>query len=195
MATRVNVTSVEAIESFRANLIVYLSKARPTLEEVSAEVMRTRIWVQCNQRTHWEGVAKKRARDLEEAKAALFSAKMSNLREVSAAEQMAVTKAKRAAEEADEKLRVLRRWDRDFDNSTEPIARQLEKLQAVLNDDLVKAVAYLTQALKTLESYAGMIAPSIDAATGKPVEPKPAEGIAATTESADATAAHEGGNS
>jgi hypothetical protein len=194
MATRVNVTSVEAIESFRTSLILYLNKARPTLEEVSAEVMRTRVWVQCNQRTHWEGVAKKRARDLEEAKAALFSAKMSNLREVSSAEQLAMTKAKRAAEEAEGKLRILKRWDRDFDNSTEPIARQLEKLQAVLNDDLVRAVAYLTQALNTLEAYAGMVAPSIDAATGQPVEPKPAEGVAAASESADA-AAHEGGKS
>ena len=34
MPQRAHVTSLSAIEAFRANLIVYLSKARPTLEEV-----------------------------------------------------------------------------------------------------------------------------------------------------------------
>ncbi len=168
MATRVNVTSVEAIESFRTSLIIYLSKARPTLDEVSSEVGRTRTWVQYTQRSHWDGIAKQKARNLEEAQAALFSAKMSNLREVSTAEQMAVVKARRAAEEVEMKLRVLKRWDRDFDSSTEPINRQLEKLQAILNDDLVKAVAYLTQTLTTLHAYAGMVAPSMDAPAGEP---------------------------
>jgi hypothetical protein len=194
MATRVNVTSVEAIEAFRTSLILYLSKARPTLEEVAAEVTRTRVWVQFTQRTHWDGIAKKRARALEEANAALFSAKMSNLREVSSAEQMAVTKAKRGVEEAEMKLRVLRRWDRDFDNQTEPIGRQLEKLQAVLSDDLVKALAYLTQTVNTLQSYAGMVAPSLEV----PAAPPTGEAQAANdgaTESLENPAAREGGQS
>ena len=43
MAERAQVTSVEAIESFRASLIVFLSKVRPTLEEVSDEVMRAAV--------------------------------------------------------------------------------------------------------------------------------------------------------
>ncbi len=42
MPERAHVTSVDALESFRANLIIYLSKARPTLEEVSADVQRMR---------------------------------------------------------------------------------------------------------------------------------------------------------
>jgi len=188
MATRVNVTSVEAIELFRASLIVYLSKARPTLDEVAAEVGRTRTWVQYTQRTHWDGIAKQRARVLEEAKAALFSAKMSNLQEVTSAEQMAITRAKRAADEVEMKLRVLKRWDRDFDNQTEPIGRQLEKLQSILNDDLVKAVAYLTQTLNTLQAYAGIMAPSLEASAG---EAKTAESPAATND----PAAGEGGES
>ena len=35
MAERAHVTSVEAIEAFRANLIAYLGKARPLLEDAS----------------------------------------------------------------------------------------------------------------------------------------------------------------
>jgi chromosome segregation ATPase len=183
MATRANITSVEAIESFRANLIVYLSKAKPALEEVSAEIVRTRIWLQGPQRTHWEGVVKKLARELEEAKAALFSSKISNLREVSSAEQLAVTKAKRKMDEADSKLRILRRWDRDFDNQVEPMTRKLEKMQVVLTDDLEKAVTHLAQTINTLDAYARIIAPSLEGGPGASGEVKPA-----ATSDPDATA-------
>ena len=45
MPERAHVTSVDALELFRSQLIVYLSKARPALDEVSAEVVRTRVWL------------------------------------------------------------------------------------------------------------------------------------------------------
>ena len=54
MAEHAQVTSVEAIESFRASLLVFLSKVRPTLEEVSDEVLRLQFWLQNDQRRHWE---------------------------------------------------------------------------------------------------------------------------------------------
>jgi hypothetical protein len=184
MATRSNVTSVEAIENFRASLILYQAKARATLEEVSAEITRTRNWVAGTQRTHWDGVANRRKRTLEEAQAALFSSKMSTIRKVTAAEQLAVAKAKRAVEEAENKLRVIKRWDRDYDNQTGPPTRQMEKLQSVLSDDLTRAIAYLTQTVATLNEYAGMIAPSLDAAPTAPTGEQPADENGATSEPA-----------
>jgi hypothetical protein len=176
MALRANITSIEAIESFRAHLIIYLSKAKPALEEVSAEIVRTRVWLQNNQRLHWEEVFKKRARQLEEAKAALFSSKMSTLHKVTAAEQLAVTKAKRALDEAESKLRTIRRWEREYENQVEPMSRKLEKMQVVLTDDLEKAVAFLAQTVQTLDAYA-RIAPSID--------PQGAPGASSSAETAE----------
>jgi hypothetical protein len=171
MAIRANITSVEAIESFRAALILYLSKAGPALEEVSSEIVRTRVWLEGSQRVHWEGVYKKRARELEEAKAAVFASKLSSLREVSSAEQLALTKAKRRLEEAEEKLRVIRRWNRDFENRVEPPSRKLEKMHTVLADDLAKAVIYLGQAINTLDAYAGIAAPSLETRSGEQNRP------------------------
>jgi len=85
---------------------------------------------------------------------------MSNMREASAAEQAALTKAKRAFDEAEAKLRVIKQWDRDYENHTAPLVKQMEKLQTLLSGDLPIAVAYLTQMLDTLEAYASMAAPS-----------------------------------
>lgn len=153
MATRAKITSVEALESFRSNLIVYLSKARPTLDEVSDEVIRARVWLESDRRVHWEGQVRRLGQKLQDAQQAVFSAELSNLREVSAAERMAVQRAKRALEEAQAKLALVKKWNRNFANEVMPIAKQLEKLQAVFTTNLPEAIAYLGQAVRTLESY------------------------------------------
>jgi hypothetical protein len=103
---------------------------------------------------------------LDEAQQALFSSKLSSFRETSAAEQMAVQRTKRAVEEAERKLRVLKQWSRVFDNRVDPLVKQMEKLHTVLAHDMVQAVAYLAQAVNTLDAYAEVAPPaSVPAAT------------------------------
>lgn len=157
MPDRANVTSVDALKSFRANLIVYQAKARPTLEEVNSEVVRTRVWLETDQRARWEAEVRRRKKRLEEAQQAVFSANMSTLRKVTVAEQLAVQKAKHALEEAEAKLKILKQWNREFDTRVAPLVKQLEKLHTVLSNDIPKAVAYLTQSANTLEEYAGIV--------------------------------------
>ncbi len=154
MAQRAQVTSAEAIEEFRSNVVIYLSKARPALEEVTADVMRVRIWLEEEQRTHWENQMRRRMRELEQAQAALFSARLGNLTQVTAAHQFAVQKAKRAVVEAEEKLKLIKRWRRDFDSRVQPLLKQTEKLHTVFTNDMVKALAYLAQVINTLAAYA-----------------------------------------
>ena len=153
MATSAKVTSVEALESFRTSLIVYLSKARPTLDEVSDEVIRVRGWLEGDRRVHWEGQVRRARQKLLDAQQAVFSAELSNLREVSTAERMAMQRAKRALEEAEAKLTLVKKWSRNFANDVMPIARQLEKLQSVFATNLPEAIAYLGQTVRTLEDY------------------------------------------
>ena len=165
MPERAHVTSVDALEFFRSTLLVYLSKARPTLDEVSAEVVRMRSWLEDEQRVHWENEMRRRRREFDEAQQALFSSKLSSFRETSAAEQMAVHRTKRALEAAEAKLKVVRQWDRVFDNRVGALVKQMEKLHTVLAHDMVQAVAFLTQAIQTLDAYARIAPP---AATGAP---------------------------
>lgn len=168
MSLRANITSVDAIKSFRASLVVYASKARPTLEEVSSDIVRTRVWLETEQRVHWEAEVRRRTRKLEEAQQALFSSRLSNMREASAAELMAVTRAKNALEEAEGKLKTLKRWNREYDSRTEPLARQLEKMHTILAHDMPMAIAYLTKTLETLDAYANITPPSVPAGLGEP---------------------------
>lgn len=153
MPTRANVTSVEALESFRTNLIIYLSKARPALEEVSDHVLRTRGWLEADRRIFWERELRKRTQKLQDAQQAVFSAELASLREVSSAERVAVQKAKRAVDQAEEKLRTVKKWNRQFSSQVEPLARQLEKLQTVLVSNLPQAIDYLREAVMSLDAY------------------------------------------
>jgi hypothetical protein len=172
MAERAQVTSVEAVDAFRADLIVFMSKARAVLEEASDEVLRTRLWVQNDQRRIWENEIRLRYRKLEEARAELFSAQLSKFHESTALCLMAAQRAERSHREAEAKIAVLKKWDRDLENRTDPLVKQVTQFHSFLTTEMKRAVAYLDQAVKALEAYAGV--PTPGAATAATAETKPA---------------------
>ena len=154
MADHAQVTSIDALESFRGSLILFLSKARPTLEEVSDDVLRTKLWIQNDRRLHWTAELRRRTREFEQARQELFSARLSDLREPTAAQQLTVTRAQRAVREAEDKLRLLKRWSREFENQTDPLVKLVDHLHTFLTSDMAHAVAHLAQVLTTLDAYA-----------------------------------------
>jgi hypothetical protein len=154
MAEQAKVTSVDAIEAFRSNLIVFLSKARPTLEEISGDVLRTRQWLENDQRSHWDKEMRIRHRDLEQAQGELFSARLSRLQQPTAAQYMAVRRAQDAVREAEEKQKLLKKWKRELENRTEPMVKLVDQLHGFLNSEMLKAVEYLGEVVGTLQAYA-----------------------------------------
>jgi hypothetical protein len=147
------ITSTEAIEFFRARLVLFVTKASCAVNEVLSEINRTRYWLENDQRMHWDREHRKRAKILEQAEQELMSAKISGLRQTTSMQQAAVIKAKRALAEAEEKKRAVKKWNRDFDSAADPMAKKLETLRGYLEHDLPKAVALLDQIQKTLDSY------------------------------------------
>lgn len=187
MPEKAKITSVDALEAFRANLVVYLSKARPALEEVSSDVMRIRLWLQDDRTDYWQGQVKKRQRALEQAQQALFSARMSNLNEGTSSAQFDLHRAKRAFEEAADKLKKVKAWDKKFEGLANPWLRQMEKLHGVLSHDMPLAIAHLSEMIRLLSDYAdlrpsGGAAPAPIPATGADT------GVVSSETSADAPA-------
>jgi hypothetical protein len=154
MSEGAHVTSLDALEAFRAALIVYLAKSRAVLEEVSDEKQRLRAWLQSDRIAHWDRECRLRQRKLQEAEQELFSAKLAGIRTESAAQLLAVERAKRSLREVEEKQMAVRRWNREFENRAEPLTKQIEQLQTFLQTDLSKAIADLGGVLTTLEAYA-----------------------------------------
>ena len=171
MPERAKVTSLEAIEDFRAKLIVYRDKATRVLDEVSDEVTRVRLWLETDRPAHWQNQIKKRTRELELAQQELFSAQLSGLRDASYAQQAAVQKCRRAIRDAEDRVKLVKQWERQFDQRVQTPARQVEKLRHNLSHDLGQAVLWLNEATKTLTEYAELAPPgSSAAASPAPIE-------------------------
>jgi hypothetical protein len=175
MAERSHVTSFEAIESFRADLIVYLSKARPTVEEVSNELVRMRVWLETDQRNHWVKEIRLLGRQLEQAQQELFAARLSKLQNASAVQEMAVQRLRRNLREAEEKQETTRKWSRALEDRTDPLVKEVESLHSFLRIDMARAVANLEQVIKSLEAYAAITpagpAPAGAAGASGPAQP------------------------
>lgn len=184
MADQAHVTSVEAIDLFRASLLVYVSKVKPLLEDACDEVSRTRQWLQSEQRMNCENLVRRRTKEFEAAQQALFSAGVANLRDPGMAERAAMQRAKRALTEAEDKLKRVKRWGLEFDNSAGPMVKQFENLRTLMANDLPKAVAYLSQVVQTLDAYAN-VAPSSALRPSMPTEAGSETGAPSTAETLD----------
>jgi hypothetical protein len=153
MSSQAQISSVEALESFRSDLIVYLGQMRPVIDEVGGELLRLKFWLQVEQRQFWETQARLRRRRLEEAQAELFNARMSTIQSSTLLQNLAVQKFQRAVQEAEQKLVRLKKWDRELENLADPLVKQVEQLQGFLASDMAKAVAYLNQVSQALAAY------------------------------------------
>ncbi|HYG22986.1 MAG TPA: hypothetical protein VEH04_09405 [Verrucomicrobiae bacterium] len=175
MAERAQVTSVEAIDKFRAHLIVYATKTRALVEEVSGEVSRTRQWIQGDQRKNWSDELRRRRKKLDAAMSELSSARLSLMDEATAGQQMAVRRARDSVQEAENKLSLLKKWDRELEHIAEPLVRQTNGLQHVLNNDLPRAVAHLEQISRALAAYRDVVSGTNAVAPAAQSEPSDGE--------------------
>ena len=153
MDRQAKVTSVEALGAFRSSLVIYLTSVGNALDEVRDEVRRTRVWIQQDQRTHWSGQHKRTRKQLEQAESELFTSRLSAMTSHSAARQMAVTRLRRKVREIEEKLGVLKKWTRNYDNLVDPLVKKLDGLQHLLTHEMPKAVSTLVQSEQALDAY------------------------------------------
>ena len=179
MADRARVTSIEAIEAFRNRLVLFRDRAARILDEVSEHLLRTRNWLEndCPELHHQE--LRRLRRQLEQKQQELFSARLSPFQETAPAEQAAIHRLRRAIEDLEQKLRRVRSWQQQFEPRIQTQARQIEKLRHHLDQDLGRALNFLTEALRSLAAYAELhpappaAAPSEPAATTTTPEPPP----------------------
>lgn len=153
MADQARISNLDALESFRSALIVFISKTRQSLDMAQDAVKKTRGWLQTEQPAFWSAQIRSRQKKLDQANAELMSARMSEFVEAPAAQQMAVRKAKAALEEAQAKLERTKTWARDYDRAVDPMSRKLDGLRDFIENDLTLATAHLVEIQKILDAY------------------------------------------
>ncbi|MEI7910623.1 MAG: hypothetical protein WCK77_13385 [Verrucomicrobiota bacterium] len=154
MSNQARISSIDALEAFRAELIHYIEKARVALEDMTGEARRTRTWLDVDRSQHWAGQLKRLTKLLHQAEEELYSANLSNPLAANALQKMAVVRVRRKLDEAEAKMRVIKHWRQIYDNRTSPLLRQLEPMFFRVGQQLPKAVHSLGETIKTLQAYA-----------------------------------------
>ncbi|HUB68270.1 MAG TPA: hypothetical protein VL981_12360 [Candidatus Methylacidiphilales bacterium] len=154
MAIQARVTSTDALEMFRAKLVIFMGKARVTLDDVTDEVRRTRVWLQHDQPMRWEGEIRRRTKILDQAMHELRNAQFAGQEAAIQTRQAAVNRAKQGLAEAEDKLRRIKKWNQNYDNISDPIVRRLDGFRGFVTDELPKGAAHLRNIQKALEAYA-----------------------------------------
>ena len=162
MAEQAKVASIDAIDSFRGRLIIFMENATRALDEIDRELRNTKNWLEGSALNKWLLEKKRREQKLYAAEQELTTARLSVLKETETLQQMAVRKARRSLEEAEQKVRVIKRWTREYEQSVYPLARHLQQLRHHINQKLPISVAKLAEIVKTLDAYSdiGRSAPS-----------------------------------
>jgi hypothetical protein len=154
MSDQVSISSIDALEAFRADLIQYIAKARVALEDMEGDVRRTQTWLDTDRAQHWAGQVKLWVKKLDQAEQELYSANLTNPKASNAFQKMNVHKAKRNLEEAEAKLRLVKHWRQTFENRATPLLRQLDPMFFLVGQQLPKGVVSLGEAIKSLQAYA-----------------------------------------
>jgi len=153
MANQAKVTSIDALERFRANLIIFRTKARRALDTAIDECRRTGVWLQQDRRMHWEGEIRRRRKVLEQAEADLYSARLTGMQESAAVKRAAVNKARHALEEAETRLKNVKRWNQRFGTEADQLLKRLEPLRQIVDHDMPDGISFLVEAQKSLQAY------------------------------------------
>ena len=163
MSRGANVTSIAALRQFRVAYAEFGGVIQAALGEAQATMQRARWTIEHDQPAHWEQQRRKRQRKLEEMQSELFRAETtpSDMRVSCTTERRNVERARRGVEEAEEKLRNLKRWRPILEREHSLFKGQCAKLAGAVESDLPRALAILERMTTSLELYVKLAADEV----------------------------------
>jgi hypothetical protein len=154
------VESIDALKFFRIALLKFAEVVVGALNHAESEVDRTLIWLEGEQKAHWQGQIRKRTELVNKARQAVNDKKLYKTfdgRPQSAVEEeQALAVAIRRLEEANIKYENVVRHTRRLHKESLLFKGQLQRLGTLLQTDLPMAVARLDEMVKTLEAYVSL---------------------------------------
>jgi hypothetical protein len=168
MPTQARVSSVDALDTFRSSLILYIERARHVLDDLQHDVVRTRDWLEHDRQTHWKKQVRLRGHELAQAEQELLTAKFSEHSEAVRDRRQNVDRARTRLSDAENALQRTQRWFRQFDHELDPRVRTTRPLRQMLDHELIKAVALLADTISTLAAYADLAPGRAGNSAGQP---------------------------
>lgn len=160
MAEGARVESIESIRAFRVALIKFAETASVAVDDAEADLTRTLMWLETEQRTYWQNEIRKRAELVERAKEAVRMKKVfkdSSGRTASAVdEEKALALAQRRLAEALGKLEAVKKWTGRLRKEILNYKGLVQRLVTSLQTDVPMGVAQLDQISALLNQYVSL---------------------------------------
>jgi hypothetical protein len=157
-----HISSPEVIRRFRTQFIFFNNECKKELEGVRADVNRVLNWLQGEQTGYWKAELRKREEEAENAKRAYtFVAYTTGplKKDHPEDERRAMLKAKRRKEEAEEKLKVVKKWTLAINQEVMKNLKPCEVLSSRLSSITPKVIHRLDQMMDNLDIYLASTSP------------------------------------
>ena len=155
------VTSIEALQDFRADLCTFAGQAQECLSAVQMAAQRTLDWME-EQAKYWQREVRRWDDAVAQARTELARRKMIRIgdRAPDCTEQEKILRAARLRlEEAGDKLATTRRWLPAFRRALDEYHGPARQLAGFLEGEQPRALALLQQKIDSLEEYVRLSAP------------------------------------
>lgn len=161
MSQFARVISIDILRDFKAALTEFAEQAGVALSEAQSDVQRTIFWLQHEQQAHWQREIKKRNEKLAQAKAELNKKQIAtnDVRTSAVLERKMVTAAQNRLDEAEEKLRRVKKWSQLLEREFLLFKAQCQQVSGAVQADIPAAVVRMNKMISSLEAYVALQAP------------------------------------
>jgi predicted nucleic acid-binding Zn-ribbon protein len=158
------VISIDALRDFKAALADFAEEAGLALSEAQSDVQRTIFWLQNDRAAFWQREIKKRNERLAQAKAELHKAQLASndMRTSAILERKAVAAAQARLDEAEQKLRNVKKWNTHLEREFLLFKAQCQQVSTAVQGDMPVAIARMNRMIESLQQYIAIQAPQTD---------------------------------
>ncbi len=151
-----NIESPEVIRRLRAQMVKYQERCSAALADIFGDVRTVEGWLERDVQPHWRHQLRRRHELVERAKReyaeAVWASKNAG-KPSPVDEKKALNKAIRRQEEAEDKLRRIKRWSQQMEREIGKRLQPCRSLGILLDTVTPKALARLDQMLDSLDLY------------------------------------------
>jgi hypothetical protein len=157
------VGSLAAMQAFQAALANFVDQAKQSLTMIDMEARRAVDWVRIDRAEYWKqevrraGEAVNRAKD--ELHHCLTFKSTEDFTPSCIDERKALERAQRRLKLAEQKIEAVRHWSRALQHEVNEYSGRVVQFNAVLENDIPKAMISLTRMLDMLDRYITTTAP------------------------------------
>lgn len=161
-----NVQSIEALQEFRARLIIFQEKLNDALMSMQEQIYHAMDWIERDRPQYWHNAQNKAFDQISQARISLETARMrkemDDFRPSLIEEKQALRDAKNRLAVCQEKIRLVQSTIARVHHEADEFRGRMSQMQRLVETDIPNMTGLLEAMLKALEAYAEVEAKEVD---------------------------------